>query len=445
MPHPHEPERAIIHVDGDAFFASCEQALHPEYKGKPVITGLERGIVSAASYEAKRLGIKRGVALHDVKKICPDAIIVPSDYESYSLFSKRMFDIIRRYTAEVEEYGIDEAFADLTGLRRPLHKSYAKIAQDIKQAIESELGITVSIGLAPSKVLAKIGSKWNKPSGFVHISARDITTFTSQLPTQNIWGIGYNTAQYLSKLNIHTALQFANKQQAWIEHYVTKPHYEIWHELNGRSVLPVYTADKTNYQSISKTKTFTPASSEKAYVFAQLSKNIENAFIKARRYQLGAKEISIFLKSQDFRYAGLTARLSRYTAWPHDVMPAVKKLFAEIFNPKVRYRASGIVLHGLNTVQEIQMNLFESPAVIEHHQRIYKSIDELSHKYGKHTVFLGSSLLAHSQPDQRQRHRQTHNTLQARSTVQVTGNSKARANLASRKYLGLPLLNVTVH
>ncbi|MBD3327919.1 DNA polymerase IV, partial [Candidatus Peregrinibacteria bacterium] len=134
--------RAILHIDCDAFFASCEQAVHPELKGKPVITGKERGIVAAASYEAKSKGIKRGVPLWDVKKLCPDAIILPSDYETYSLFSKRMFEIIRRYTPSVEEYSIDEAFAEITGFRRAYHANYETIAMRIKNDIESNLGIT---------------------------------------------------------------------------------------------------------------------------------------------------------------------------------------------------------------------------------------------------------------------------------------------------------------
>jgi len=111
--------QAILHIDGDAFFTSCEEAVHPELKGKPLITGGERGIVACASYAAKALGIKRGVPLHEAKKICPGLIVLPSDYETYSLFSRRMYNIVRRFTPQVEEYSIDEAFADLTGLRRP--------------------------------------------------------------------------------------------------------------------------------------------------------------------------------------------------------------------------------------------------------------------------------------------------------------------------------------
>src|SRR3989344_7825990 len=108
----------LAHVDGDAFFASVEQAVKPWLKGKPVVTGKERNIVAAASYEAKRFGVKRGVSLWDAKKMCPDLVVLPTDYETVSIFSKRMYAIMRRYTPAVEEYSVDEGFIDLTGLRR---------------------------------------------------------------------------------------------------------------------------------------------------------------------------------------------------------------------------------------------------------------------------------------------------------------------------------------
>ncbi|MCZ6875870.1 MAG: DNA polymerase IV, partial [bacterium] len=148
--------RAIIHIDADAFFAACEQARDPRLKGKPVVTGRERGIASAVSYEAKALGIKRGMRIQEIRDICPDIIHLPSDYETYSLYSVRMFSIVRRHTTQVEEYSIDECFAEITGLRRPRRMSYEAIAAHIKQDLERSLGITFSVGLAPSKVLAKI-------------------------------------------------------------------------------------------------------------------------------------------------------------------------------------------------------------------------------------------------------------------------------------------------
>ncbi len=130
--------RAIAHVDGDAFFTSVEQSLNPAYVGRPMVTGRERNIIACASYEAKALGIKRGVPLHEAMKICPQLIVLPDDYETYSLVSRRMFNIMRRFTPLVEEHSIDEGFADLTGCRRVHHCSYEQIAQRMKRVISSE-------------------------------------------------------------------------------------------------------------------------------------------------------------------------------------------------------------------------------------------------------------------------------------------------------------------
>src|ERR671925_2290697 len=140
--------RAIVHIDGDAFFASCEQSRRPKLQGRPVVTGKERGIAASMSYEAKARGVTRGMRIAEIRKICPDVVILPSDYETYSLLSKRFFAIVRRYTPEVEEYSIDECFCDLTGLRRPLRLSYPQIAARIKQDLDTALGFTFSAGLA---------------------------------------------------------------------------------------------------------------------------------------------------------------------------------------------------------------------------------------------------------------------------------------------------------
>jgi len=195
----HSFPRALLHIDGDAFFASCEQAHDPQLKGKPVVTGKERGITASMSYEAKARGVTRGMRLFEVKRLCPEAIILPSDYETYSLLSQRLFAIVRRFTPEVEQYSIDEVFADLTGLRRPLRMSYEQMAATIKHELDTELGFTFSVGLAPNKVLAKIASKWQKPSGLTTIPGHDIHLFLRDLPVDKVWGIGSNTAALLQK------------------------------------------------------------------------------------------------------------------------------------------------------------------------------------------------------------------------------------------------------
>lgn len=387
--------QAIIHIDGDSFFASCEQALHANYRGKPIVTGKERGIVSAASYEAKALGIDRGVPLSQVRKICPEAVIVSSDYETYSIFSKRMFDIIRRFSGAVEEYSIDEGFVDVTGLRRSLGMNYTRIAAEIKIAIEKELGITVSVGLAPTKVLAKIASKWKKPNGFTPITMKRIKEYLAVLPVEKIWGVGSHTAYYMRSLGITTAKQFAEKPFSYIQEHFTKPHQEIWQELNGNPIYRVVNEEKHKYASISKTQTFTPARTEKEFVYAELIKNVERACTKARRHQLVGRRISIFLKTQDFSFLALEAHLTRASSFPLDITPLVEKMFEKIFVPGVEYRATGVVLSDLVDNRSIQNSLFESPVQVNKVQRVYEAIDGLAKKFGSNQLHVAASLPAY--------------------------------------------------
>jgi len=386
--------RAILHIDGDAFFASCEIAKNPSLRGKPVITGKERGIVSACTYEAKARGIKRGMKLYDVKKICPDAIILPSDYETYSLFSQRMYSIVRRYTPAVEEYSIDECFADLTGMRRANRMTYPAMAQKIQEALEQELGMTFSIGLSATKTLAKIGSKWKKPHGLTVIPLRDANHFLAKLRVGAIWGIGPNTAAYLQKYGISTALDFARKDESWVKEKTSKPYLEIWHELNGIVMNELDYEGRHTYQSISKTKTFTPPSKESSFIYAQLSKNVENVCIKARRWNLATDSIVFFLKTQEFRFHSCEIKLPFPTNVPHDILREIDHFFSETYDPNAQYRATGITLMNLKPETHVQLDLFGAKNTSQGVKRVFESVDALSAKYGKHAVFLGSSFEA---------------------------------------------------
>jgi DNA polymerase-4/DNA polymerase V len=429
----HSWPRAILHLDADAFFASCEQAAHPELRGKPVIAGKERGIVAAASYEAKARGVKTGMSLLDVRKVCPEAIIVPSDYETYSLYSLRMFEILRHFSPDVEEYSIDEAFVDLTGLRRSFHGPYGMIAKKMQDTIETELGITVSVGVSLSKVLAKVGSKYNKPHGLTIIPGRDIHIYLQKLPVEKIWGIGPNTAAFLRKFGIVTALQFARKDERFIQKHLSKPYLEVWHELNGRSVYPVVTESKSSYQSISKTKTFTPPSNNETFVFAQLSKNLENACIKARRYKLAATRLIICLRKQDYTGAGVEIKLSCPTAYPTDLFGPLREGFNHIYQQNVFYRQTGIVLAGLVSEKRIQYTLFDDPARIEKMARVYNTVDGLSEKFGKHMILHATSLPTKLQAQ----HEGERGDVPKRKTDIFKGENK-------RQRLGLPLLHIKV-
>src|ERR671933_80068 len=307
--------------------------------------------------------------------------------------SLRMYAIVRRFTGQVEEYSIDECFADLTGLRRYLRLGYAALAHEIKRTLDSERGVSFSVGLAPTKVLAKVASKWKKPSGLTVIPGREVHRFLASLLVEKVWGIGPQTAAFLVQHGMSTALAFARKDQAWVDAQLTKPHQEIWHELNGTPVNLVNVETKSEYKSISKTRTFTPPTKDKELVFAQLSKNIELACSKARRYHLSTRHIFAFIKSQDFRFHGMEFTLDKPTALPEFIVRAVRPHFDSIYNPKSQYRGTGIFLTDLEP-DALQPDLFNEHIRIERLEKIHQSLDEITKKYGKHMVYLGSSFLA---------------------------------------------------
>ncbi|MBU0709081.1 DNA polymerase IV [Patescibacteria group bacterium] len=392
----HSFPSAILHVDGDSFFASCEQALNPKLKDKPVVVGKERGIATAASYEAKSKGVKRGMRVSEIKKLCPNCIFLPANFETYGLFSQRMNNIVRRYTPEVEEYSIDECFANLSGLRRPLKMSYSKIAARIKKVLEIELGITFSLGLAPTKVIAKIASNWNKPSSLTVIPGKDIHLYLENLPLERIWGIGHQTSAYLKKLGVYTALEFASQSEKWINSNLTKPHQQIWQELQGISVLPVEHQTQRNYQSITRSRTFTPPSNDKDFILAKLSQNIEAACAKARRHQLAASQIFFYIKTQEFKYYGAQIKLKQATNFPGRILNLIEKYLPQLFSPHKLYRTTSITLSKLKSNNRTQMDLFGQAQQSIKLAKIYQGIDRLTSKYGKQTIFLSSSLNPHA-------------------------------------------------
>jgi len=421
--------RAILHVDGDCFFASCEVAKDPSLRGKVVITGKERGIVSSMSYEAKALGITRAMRLFEVRKLCPEAVILPSDYETYSLYSLRMYEIVRRYTEAVEEYSIDECFADLTGMRRPNKMSYEAMAIKIKHELDLELGMTFSVGLSVNKTTAKIGSKWRKPSGLTIIPGRDLHRYLEKVPVAKIWGIGPNTSAYMNKLGIHNALEFAVRDSAWVREHFSKPFVEIHAELNGHFVYPLTLGVKHDYASISKTRTFTPPSTDRSFVFSQLSKNVENACIKLRRHTLFAKKFAFFLKTQDFSYYGLEVKLTQSVSTPSEILSAIRNSFDSVFRRGRQYRATGIVLMDLTHSDIRTIDLFGQSQSIEKIKKIYEAVDAMSSKFGKHSIFLGSSFRAMNDPA----HRGFRGERSERKNRLLPGESE-------RKRLGIPII-----
>ena len=378
-------------MDGDAFFVACEIAKDPSLRGLPVVTGEERGIVTAASYEAKALGVIRGTPIFKLKKQFPSVLVLPGDYQSYADYSSRMFDIVRRYVDDVEEYSIDECFADLTGLDKPLKMSYKQIAEKIKKEVNEELDLSISIGLGPTKCLAKVASKWIKPNGLTVIERGSTKDFLSNVSIGKIWGIGRQTSHFLRKHGVNTAQDFVDKKLEWIEFNLSKPYKVIWEELNGNSILEVDPNPKTTYSSMQKTRSFGFFTNDEKFLFSQLSKHVEDACAKARYYKLIPKRFSFFLKTKEFQYLSCSLQISSPTNTPETLMTLVKDNFKKVYRKGILYRTAGVTISELSPESTVQTDLFGNTARAHKFELVHKQIDVLKDKYGRRVVYLAST------------------------------------------------------
>ena len=203
---PTVTERTILHVDLDAFFAAVEQRDRPELRGKPVIVGgvpPGRGVVSAASYEARVFGVHSAMSLTEAVRRCPDGVFLPVDGRRYQQASRDVMAILRRFTPQVEPISIDEAFLDVTG-SLPLFGEGPQIAVMIKAAVRDDVGLTASVGVATTKLVAKIASDLRKPDGLVVVPPGDEAAFLAPLPIWRLWGVGEKTAAVLAEYGVRT-------------------------------------------------------------------------------------------------------------------------------------------------------------------------------------------------------------------------------------------------
>lgn len=386
--------RAIVHFDGDSFFASVEQVMNHELRGKPVVTGAERGAPTSVSYEAKRLGCRRGMSMREIKQLCPDVNIVASDYTAYSIFARRMYQIVRSFAPQVEEYSIDECFADITGLEAKYGCSYEDIALMIQKQLHDDLGVTFGAGLAPNKTVAKIASKYRKPAGFTAIPASDIPEYLKDLPIGSIWGIGLRTSLSFEKLGVHTALDFMQKEEHWLkEKKIAKPYRVIWAELRGAYIRPLSLEQDEMMGSIMHSRTFKPTR-ERSFVLSQLSKNVEDAAAKARRHGVSARHVRFYLKTQEFRYYGLNLTFTSALTDPREILRVIEQHLDEVYTPDVLYRATGVSLAAITADHAVIPDLFGDYARIESKAPVLAAMDRMNRKYGRHTLYLGESMAA---------------------------------------------------
>lgn len=376
----------LLHVDADGFFAAVEQSLNPALRGRPVVTGAERGIIAAASYEAKACGVTRGLRLHEARRLCPDLAILPSDYESYSLYSRRLFEILRRFTPLVEEYSIDEAFADLSGRAELSGRALESVAEQLRRTVAGELGLTVSVGISLTKTLAKLCSKFRKPDGQTIVRREHLQFLLKRTPVAKVWGIGPASAAKLQSQGILTACDFTQMPPEKVLRLLHKPGCETWRELRGSRVFPIRLTAQESYDSIMKGHTFAPPSSDPRLVYSEALRNMCAALAKLRRHAHLAREIGLCLRHKDYTSQSAGSPLPFATSHDGEAAPVLRALFETLFTSGQSYRSTTVWFGGLIAERQRQLDLFEETPRRRACGQLDQAVDQLNRRYGQYAV-----------------------------------------------------------
>lgn len=387
-------KQKILHVDGDAFFASVERAQYPHLRGKPVVVGMERGIATAATYEAKRLGVARGMPIWQVRKNFPSVTILPTHFELYEMYAEKLYSLLKKFSNTVQRYSIDECFCLIDEEDAEASGGWQPYLHQIKEDVQKSLGVTYSFGLADTKVLAKVASKYQKPDGKTLITPATRRDFLERTPIGAIWGIGYQTTLKLERRGLKNALQFAELSRNIIEGDFSEPLLDIWYELNGTPIFKVDPMARQYSKSLQATRTFTPPSNDRSLVFSELSKNIETVCSHLRSEGQLARKAWIFLKRADFRRVGREVLLPYPTGNPSQVLAQASEAFSKIFDSQIHYRSTGATLYDLVPSSFSQDDLFGNNESMHARDSYLESIDMIRGRFGMDSIHLASSLLS---------------------------------------------------
>lgn len=387
-------ECIIALVDCDSFFVSCEQAVNKDLQDKPVcVLSNNDACIIARSKEAKEMGITMGMPYFMAKKQYPDAIYVSGNPQIYKDFSRKIMAILRDFSPTVEVYSIDEAFVDLTGLKK-LHKgNYLKIAKLIREKIRTEVGVNVSIGVSKSKVLAKLAcekakkDKSKDKTGIYVIGQGKIKTVLKQTKVQEIWGIGRNTANQLHRWGILNCEELVNKYDEWLKSNFGKNGVEIKHELLGECIDKVKSSRKLP-KSIQNTRSFPKFTSDISYIKNALNIHIHTSCTKLRHLKGKCKTIAVMLRTKDFIVYYEKKNLEELTNFELEISREAIKLLDKIYNPDLIYRSCGVTLEGLDFEEGSQLNMFAN-CKRKNFDKLAQAIDKLEGKFGKNVVKTG--------------------------------------------------------
>ena len=370
--------RTILHVDMDAFFASVEELDDPSLRGKPVLVGgaFRRGVVAAASYAARKQGARSAMPMAEALRRCPDAIVVPPRRDRYAEISARVFAIFRRYTPVVEGLSLDEAFLDVTA-SQTLFGSGEGMARAIRRAIESELGLTASAGVATSKFVAKVASDLEKPDGLV-VVPDDVAAFLAPLPIERMWGIGPKTSPRLRELGYKTLGDLARASVPSLSRVLGQMASRAKELAQGKDDRPVVAHGEA--KSIGSESTYEDdLTGDEALSRAVLS----HAQIVARRLtseRLCARTVTVKVKLADFTLLSRQLGFDEPVSDTQSIHEAGRRLLARFHLQDARVRLVGVSVSGLSEAARIG-SLFPDPER-ERRKRIEGLVGALHEKHG---------------------------------------------------------------
>jgi DNA polymerase-4 len=383
-------KKAVIHVDMDAFYASVEQRDDPGLKGKPVIVGGKpdrRGVVSAASYEARKYGVHSAMPLKKAYQMCPAGVFLPVNGKRYAEVSQKIMDILKSYTPLVEQISLDEAFLDVSGCGR-LFGTAEEIGKKIKREIKDKLGLTASVGIAPNMFLAKIASDLEKPDGFVIVKDGGERKFLENLPISKMWGVGEVTEKELKSLGIGTVGELSRYPPQLLIKKFGK-HGEHLYKLAGgedeREVTPEYEA-----KSIGNETTYQEDTADKEKIRKTLTELSEEVGKRLREDKLNGRTVTLKIRFGDFRNITRSRTIPEPVNLGEDILDIAWGLFEKINLDKRVVRLVGVSVSHLSEAASRQQLLFGDET--EKKKRIAKTLDEIQNKMGEDIIKKGSLL-----------------------------------------------------
>lgn len=340
------PTRKIIHIDMDAFFASVEQRDDPDLRGKPVAVGGmgERGVVAAASYEARVFGVRSAMASAKARRLCPDLIFVPHRFEVYRHVSRQIRAIFESYTPLVQPLSLDEAYLDVTDNLKGI-ASATQIAEEIRALIRAETGLTASAGVSYNKFLAKIASDINKPDGLCVIKPAQGPDFVAALPVRKFHGVGPATAARMEALGIVLGEDLRAKSLAFLTQHFGKAggyYYNAARSIDHRAVNP-----DQERKSIGSETTFGTDLTSVDECMAALNPLIESVARHCAKHHTGGRTVTLKLRYADFKTVTRSRSGARPVADARDIREIAAQLIAGLAPLRQGVRLLGVTLHNL--------------------------------------------------------------------------------------------------